>query len=1110
MALPTRSRLSRRLTALLCSAATLGALPALAQVEITDDRTDPVNTSTVDGGQPADVTITDSGSVTVNTEGPAVILDSSNDLRNDGTIRADNVDNATGVELQGGTDRNFTNAGLISVAEDFDQDDTDDDPFNDTPFASGEGRTGILVSGASPFQGNITLEEASTILVEGNQSYGINLANTPVGAGLDGTLENRGAITVRGDDSAGVRVASGVTGDVRNTGAVSVTGVGSSAFDLQGDIDGGFFSSGQISNSGYRFNQRLNFNPNLDFDRLDLGAEDLGQAAPAIRVGGDVGGGIELGITTATVEDADGNETEVTASISTINHFGSAPAILIDGDGVPIAVGRVSPVTDPAADGFDADRTYAFIHEGTLSANGLYNDFDATVLSVADATLDGGIRNTGSLTSTTFIGARPLDVEGVEAGTGLSRVIVLGDNAIAERIDNTGLIIAQASEAADEVFADDADIPEPRFIEAVAIDIAATASVESLENDGAISAVLVGRDGSATVIRDASGTLSDIVNRGNISALASSSDADGQIETDFTLIALDLSNNTTGVTFLQERREDPDPDDDVTPTDPLLAGSIRLGSGDDSVSSTAGTILGDIDFGAGDDVLALNDTGYAGTITNEDGLVITAENGATLGLAGSEPIDITSASFDGTSNFRPTIDGDTGTATALQATGAISFASGATINPILTNLINTDTVGNPDGTAFTLASASDLSIGDLAALNSADDGSFLFDTSYAQVGDTLVVTVDLREASELGLDPTQTGVASSVFNATLQALQSNSELGNAIANLDTAGEFNAAYNQLLPEFAAASRQFVVANTDGAVGAVSNHLDAARRSPDKPGGAWLQEFAYFADRELAGLSEQYRGEGFGFAGGLDTALGPFHAVGVNFGFASTEIEDVVGVDEPLDVTTLIAGLYAGFASGNLGIDAYLGGGLNEFEQNRRIAVGDFRGNSFADWNGTHINASLRAGYDVSFGERFWARPVISLDYLRLSEDAYEEAGDLGIALAVDERTSEIGAVSGLLNFGATFNGKRTWIRPSIRVGYRNEFLSDPVLTSFGFVDIPDALAAETLSADFPTSGILLGFSVAAGSGFSSVGFDFDSDIRDGFIRHTGRIVVRLLF
>jgi len=46
--------------------------------------------------------------------------------------------------------------------------------------------------------------------------------------------------------------------------------------------------------------------------------------------------------------------------------------------------------------------------------------------------------------------------------------------------------------------------------------------------------------------------------------------------------------------------------------------------------------------------------------------------------------------------------------------------------------------------------------------------------------------------------------------------------------------------------------------------------------------------------------------------------------------------------------------------------------------------------------------------------------------------------------------------------------------------------------------------------FPDSGFIVGFSVAAGSAYSSIGFDVDSEIRDGFIRHTGRVVVRLLF
>jgi len=141
--------------------------------------------------------------------------------------------------------------------------------------------------------------------------------------------------------------------------------------------------------------------------------------------------------------------------------------------------------------------------------------------------------------------------------------------------------------------------------------------------------------------------------------------------------------------------------------------------------------------------------------------------------------------------------------------------------------------------------------------------------------------------------------------------------------------------------------------------------------------------------------------------------------------------VIGQDEPLDVVTIQAGLYAGMAkamgAGDLGIELYAGGGYNKFEQERTVRFDTFVGNSSADYSGTHINASARAGYEVALSDRFWVRPAVSLDYLSLKEDAYTE-----------------------------------------------------------------------------------GFSVAAGSAYSSIGFDFDSDIRDGFIRHTGRVVVRLLF
>jgi len=205
------------------------------------------------------------------------------------------------------------------------------------------------------------------------------------------------------------------------------------------------------------------------------------------------------------------------------------------------------------------------------------------------------------------------------------------------------------------------------------------------------------------------------------------------------------------------------------------------------------------------------------------------------------------------------------------------------------------------------------------------------------------------------------------------------------------------------------------------------------------------------------------------------------------------------------------------SGGFNVDLYGGGGFNQFDQDRLVSIGDFVGTAQGDWEGVHANATARAGYEVALGEKYWIRPSVSLDYLYLNENGRTETGADGVRLRVDGRNSDTAAATALLDVGAKFQGKRTWIRPSLRVGYRNEFINDPLETAFRFQGLDDgdgnlfdSELARLRAFAFPDEGLLLGFTLAAGSEFSSIGFDLDSDIRDGFIRHTGRIVIRLLF
>ncbi|MEP1229995.1 MAG: autotransporter domain-containing protein [Litorimonas sp.] len=1133
---PSRPYLMRSAAGFVLSLAlaNIAATTAFAQTTIGTETTTPLTTS--DSG---DITITGLdvdttlGSIILTDEaGPAVTVNSDNAVINDGaiTIESDGdngVDNAIGVLLEGGANRSYTQSGDISIIETFAPADTDDDNIPDGPFAQGTGRTGILISGASPFEGNVELQAGSNLIVEGNDSFGINLENTALSqGGLTGNLFTDGTIAISGNNNTAINVAGNVSGDVNNSGGISVIGGDSGAFNITGDIDGGFINSGVILNSGFRTNTRpTNATGVSGRDLFD--AEDLQNAASAINIESNIEGGIFLeqrlepilDVNGDPVLNTDGSVQMQVVGVSAIQQFGSASAIAINGDGVPISIGTVAAINDPNNTDFDASQQFAFINQGTLTASGVFDDFDATVFSVSNATLEGGISNEGTLAATTFVS--PVDLEDPTRGSGIARLIVLGDQAIAEQINNSGILIATASEAIDAVFVDINNPIAPRDVTAIAIDITDTATTNTIINTGSLAAVIVGRQGTAIAIRDTSGTLTSVTNTNILSASGINSDPLGNAATDFDLVAVDVSNNTSGFTFSQFQQEDLDPNDGIAPLVPATAGDILLGSGDDSVIASAGTITGDIDFADGDDLLDLSGgTDFIGAIDNQDGLIINVSEASTLTVTQAANINITEATFTGSTNYSPVIDGLANGAANLTSTGDITFASGATVTPILNNIIGITQSGQ---NSFAVATAGgDLTIGDLTSLGGGIN-PFLFNTSFSQEDNALIVTLDLRDPNAavaqggLGLDAAQAGVDNTVFTAVLENLSQATELGDVFANITDSDSFNRAYTQILPEISAATRQFILAGVDGTTGAVGTHLDATRRSPDKPGGAWLQHFAYFADRELAGQSEQFRGSGFGFTGGVDTAWGPFHAIGLNLGFSSTEIEDVVGQDEPLDVVTVQGGAYAGLEFGKLSFSAYGGGGYSDFEQNRQVSIDDFFGTAEGDWNGTHINGSLRAGYDIDLSDKYWIRPSVSVDYLRLSENAYTETGTFGVALDVDERTTDVGSASAVINLGARYQGRRTWVRPSVRVGYKYDFINDPTVTNFRFaggnngsLDFLSTQTAELQSFLFPDQGLLLGFSLSAGSAFSSVSLDVDSDIRNGFIRHTGRLVFRILF
>ncbi len=653
------------LTTTCLTAVVLAASPAAAEQVITTATTAPVLTATIADN----LRISTTGSIKP-VSGAAVTINSNHSVKNEGTIAIIDASNATGILANPGYTANITNGGTITIDENYTAADSDSDGDLDGLFATGTNRFGIHVLGGGTFTG--TILNSGTITIEGNNSAGI-----AVDSALAGSLQtNGGAISVTGNDGYGIRAAD-ISGNVMLlNGTINVKGANSVGVALDGDIGGALVFQNQVTATGYR-----NVVAPADVSKLD--ADDLLQGGGAVRIAGDVAGGIIFEAkpadlsATDTDEDDDGildaNETD-----AVMISYGSAPAVVIGSAMQDISIGAVA----------SSAAGHGLVMKGGLNGLGVYKGVAATGLSIGgtghNTSIAGGMTLQGSVL------ARSVEANAI--------AVRIGAGASVPEIQVNGGIIAEGGGTA------------ATSARGLQIDAGATVNALRIGDGGSITASRSGgsTEGTEAAIFDASGTLTLIENSGSIIAAQATTLGDKAV-------AFDLSANTTGVTYHQlivaapkaaprivgEMRFGSGNDildiDDGTVTgaakfglgnnqlllsgDSAMTGAVTFGSGGDRVDlSGSSALTGNIDFGGGADIFALAGTSvYSGSLANSGGVAATVGSGSTLDLTNQGSAALASLTTGSGAKIGVTINSEAGTHTLYNVAGAADFGANTTV-----------------------------------------------------------------------------------------------------------------------------------------------------------------------------------------------------------------------------------------------------------------------------------------------------------------------------------------------------------------------------------------------------------------------------------------------
>lgn len=1050
----------------------LVASGAQAEQVISNARTTPVSTSTANNGARDDVRLASGGSIAV-TSGAAVTLDSSNDVKLDSGSKIDMLkaaDGATGILVNGGNTGDVTIGGAINITDSIEEyKDEDKDGDLDGPFADGTNRHGVRVTGSAPLVGDIRIESSGSIKVEGNNSSGLT-----VEAPLTGDLFSQGQVSVVGNDTYGIHTTGDITGDVTILGSVSAVGENATGIAIDGAVDGAVKIQGAVNTTGYRYTTAPPSKPTTGEPREgatyleNLDDDDLLQGGPAVRIAGDVTGGVVFdGPPPPLPDDATEEEKKDTdrdkdgipdaqETTAAIRSFGGAPAVLVGSTDKAINLG-------PVGTGDDA---YGLINRGTIEAAGVYKEVDATAVQIGgtgqSVTLAGGLRNQGTITSS--------------ANTGDSTGVLIGAGATAPSIVNSGAI--QSVSAGSE-----ANV-------AAGVLINQGANVASFVNSGSVTAGVNGSKGDAVALRDESGTLTTINNTGKIVAAIS---PEKDVAQTGSAIAVDVSANSTGVTLVQDGvvipdHKLPDADGDGVPdaNEPAIVGAIRLGSGADVLDIRNGTVNGDISFGTGADRLAISGGAVVtGKLSNGDGQLDIDISKGTLDARHTGQLQVSDLNVGADGNLIVTLDPANDANGGFKVSGSADLADGAGLGVRFNSLIQ-------DPTSFTIIEAGDLNVGaiDQDVLQSNSPYAFVVNANVDEAAGKLTVDARRRTAEEAGMIKAE----AAAYDVLYAGLADNELIRAAMLNQTDRDGFFHIYQQLLPDHSGGPLLSLASGVDAVTRALTGRNAAA--APGET-SAWVQEINFYADKDKTD-TYGFRSEGFGLAGGVErgTNMGAF---GLTAAFTSSDLEDPESAaEEVLSASLLELGLYWRAQGQYWTTWARAAGGYASFNATRKLVAEGVNLKNESSWHGFTLAAAGGASYERHFG-RLNIRPEAYVEYFSLSEDARtEQGGGDGFDLDIDERDGHIFSGVAAVNIGYGF-GKDGWIRPEVRLGWRQNFSVDAGTTIARLASGGDAFTLDPASIE--GGGPILGFRLNVGNDLGLLSITGDAELLEDYVRYT---------
>jgi uncharacterized protein with beta-barrel porin domain len=279
-------------------------------------------------------------------------------------------------------------------------------------------------------------------------------------------------------------------------------------------------------------------------------------------------------------------------------------------------------------------------------------------------------------------------------------------------------------------------------------------------------------------------------------------------------------------------------------------------------------------------------------------------------------------------------------------------------------------------------------------------------------------------------------------------------------------------------------------------------------------AWLRSFVSGADQDATtdadgGPIDGYNSSTTGLAGGFDGMIGEQTRLGLSFSYGDTEIDGDGIQNDKTEIENYQFTIYGDYTADNFYLEGMFSYGLSQIDTSREINFGGLNLLAQGDYDANQYSWRFGGGLPIARGRTTFT-PSANFQFTSVSSDSFTETGAGVLNLTVAPEDLDMAVATLGVNWQSSYQSKGGIWTPQIRTSVSYDFAGDEADSVSNFTGQNTTFTTKGAEVEELGGAIGGGVTLSHAGGKWDVSADYDADLKNDFVAHTGRLQAKVNF